>query len=381
MAADSTWNFSKELGYNSRPGINQAVEKRAGLLFNYGSNDGATKKRWLPFYENPQIVESRKANYASTDIFLRNEPVRLFTGADARKFRVEIHYTLIHMASMVPTSEILKMFSGNRRLDDEELEAVEQYVRDVIGRDTGSRRPLGEGTAEQLARAVQAINGTPNVPSQANNPYTNQFPNEINNMDGLNTIANGQRSLADSMLSEVASRATDGTDGPFGKLPDNISSQWNDALIYTMGTQSGYNKLAGLLQYVMNHIRASVIGSGQVGVKGPPIVQLKYGAMYDFVPCIIKDYRMQPVEDAGYDTKSLFSQRLKISLTLEEMRSVHGNSFGDPSVTGNLPGWESILANGWLENPIPQQMAARMGVGIGGGKTMLMEPPSQGFEF
>ena len=63
------------------------------------------------------------------------------------------------------------------------------------------------------------------------------------------------------------------------------------------------------------------------------------------------------------------------------MRSVHGNSFGDPSVTGNLPGWESILANGWLENPIPQQMAARMGVGIGGGKTMLMEPPSQGFEF
>jgi len=358
MAADSTWDFSKELGYNGRPGINQALEKRAGLLFNYGGTKdslGMPLKRWLPFYENPQIVETRKANYASTDIFLRNEPVRLFTGADARKFRVEIHYTLIHMASMVPTSEILKMFSDDRQLDTDELEAVEAYVRDVIKRDTGSRRPLGEGTAEQLALAVQAINGTPNVPSQADNPYTNNFPNEINNMDGLNTIANGQRSLADSMLMEVASRHTDGTDGPFGKLPNNISSQWNDALIYTMGTQSGYNKLAGLLQYVMNHIRASVVGSGQLGVKGPPIVQLKYGAMYDFVPCIVKDYRFQPVEDAGFDAKSLFSQRLKVSLTLEEMRSVHGNSFGDPSVTGNLPGWESILANGWLPNPIPER--------------------------
>ena len=356
MAADSTWDFSKGLGYNSRPGINQAVEKRAGLLFNYGGtarSQGATMKRWLPFYENPQIVESRKANYASTDIFLRNEPVRLFTGADARQFRVEIHYTLIHMASMVPTSEILKMFSNNKDLDDKEIASVEKYVRDVIGRDTGSRRPLGEGTAEQLARAVQAINGTPNVPSQANNPYSNNFPNEINNMDGLNSIANSQRSLADSMLEEVAARATDGTDGPFGKLPNSISSQWNDALIYTMGTQSGYNKLTALLQYVMNHIRASVIGSGEVAVKGPPIVQLKYGAMYDFVPCVVKDYRFQPVEDAGYDTKSLFSQRLKVSLTLEEMRNVHGMNHGDPSVTGYLPGWENILQTGTLPTPLP----------------------------
>ena len=380
MAANSTWDFSKGLGYNGRPGINQAVEKRSGLLFNYGGTArslGATMKRWLPFYENPQIVESRKANYASTDIFLRNEPVRLFTGADARQFRVEIHYTLIHMASMVPTSEILKMFSNNKELDDEEISEVEKYVRDVIQRDTGSRRPLGEGTAEQLARAVQAINGTPNVPSQANNPYTNNFPNQINNMDGLNSIANSQRSLADSMLEEVAGRATDGSDGPFGKLPNSISSQWNDALIYTMGTQSGYNKLTALLQYAMNHIRASVMGSGEVAVKGPPIVQLKHGAMYDFVPCIVKDYRLQPVDDAGFDTKSLFSQRLKVSLTLEEMRSVHGNQFGDPSITGSLPGWENILQTGTFPTPLPifdpkQQNVRSMGFGV----NVLVDAPT-----
>ena len=385
MAADSTWDFSKELGYNDRPGINQAVEKRAGLLFNYGGTArslGATMKRWLPFYENPQIVESRKANYASTDIFLRNEPVRLFTGADARQFRVEIHYTLIHMASMVPTSEILKMFSNNKELDDDEISSVEKYVRDVIARDTGSRQPLGEGTAEQLARAVQAINGTPNVPTQVDNPYTNKFPDQTNAMTTLNTIANSQRSLADSMLEEVASRHTDGSDGPFGKLPNSISSQWNDALIYTMGTQSGYNKLTALLQYVMNHIRASVIGSGEVAVKGPPIVQLKYGAMYDFVPCIVKDYRFQPVEDAGFDTKSLFSQRLKVSLTLEEFRNVHGSHHGDPSVTGYLPGWENILQTGTLPTPLPifdpQQQNV---VDIGGGNSMLMDGNNQGLEF
>ena len=348
--------FSKELGYNRKFQINQAVEKRSGLLFNYAGTDrskGSVMKRWLPFYENPLIVESRKSKYAETDIFLRNEPVRLFTGAEARNFRVDIHYTLINMASMIPTYNILSLFSDNTILDTEELTAIEQYVRAVINRDTNSRESLSPGSAAQLARAVQAVNVTPNVPTNPNNPYTNQFPNQINNIDGLNAIANQQRGLASEMLSDISQRATDGTDGPFGPLPNNISSQWNDALIYTMGTQSGYAKIASLFQYVVNHIRNSVIGSGEIGVKGPPIVQLKHGAMYDFVPCIVKDYRLQPIEDAGVDTKSLFSQRLKISLTLEEIRNVHGNRYGDASVTGNLPGWENILINGHFPNPIP----------------------------
>jgi len=358
MAADSTWNFSKELGYNTKFQINQALEKRAGLLFNYGGTDRsgmATMKRWLPFYENPQIVESRKSNYASTDIFLRNEPVRLFTGADARQFRVDIHYTLIHMASMIPTQHILKMFSDNQTLDTQELETIQNYVTEVVRRDTNSK-PLGEngGSAAQLARAVQAVNGKPLPPRAPANPYTGKYPDENLNLNALNTIADEQKGVAASLLNAASQKHADGTDGPFGPLPNNVQSQWNDALVYTMGTQSGYAKLASLFQYVVNHIRASVIGSGEVGVKGPPIVQLKYGAMYDFVPCIVKDYRLQPVEDAGYDTKSLFTQRLKVSLTLEEMRNVHGNQWGDPTVTGSLPGWEHILQNGNLVNPIPQ---------------------------
>jgi hypothetical protein len=264
------------------------------------------------------------------------------------------------MASMVPTAHILKMFSNNQDLDDEEITAVETYVREVIARDTGSSDITGVNSA-QLARAVQAINRTPNVPSTATNQFSNDFPNHINNMDSLNSVATKQRGTAAGFLDALADRHSDGSDGPFGNLPNNISSQWNDALIYTMGTQSGYSKLTSLLQYVMNHIRASVIGSGGFAVKGPPIVNLKHGAMYDFVPCIVKDYRFQPVDDAGYDTKSLFSQRLKVSLTLEEMRNVHGNQFGDPTVTGSLPGWESILSNGTLPNPIIEMNMSRHG--------------------
>ena len=46
--------FSRQLAYNQKFQINQAVEKRSGLLFNYGGTDrskGEAMKRWLPFYE------------------------------------------------------------------------------------------------------------------------------------------------------------------------------------------------------------------------------------------------------------------------------------------------------------------------------------------
>ena len=45
--------FSRQLAYNQKFQINQAVEKRSGLLFNYGGTDrskGEAMKRWLPFY-------------------------------------------------------------------------------------------------------------------------------------------------------------------------------------------------------------------------------------------------------------------------------------------------------------------------------------------
>ena len=118
-------HINKKIGTTARFGMNWAIEKKAGLLFNYAFNpfevaaynkkDPSSKeaadrysgfkpsKRWLPFYENPIITESRKANYASTPIFLRNEPVRLFTGAQAREFKVDVHYSIFHMAAMCPT--------------------------------------------------------------------------------------------------------------------------------------------------------------------------------------------------------------------------------------------------------------------------------------
>jgi hypothetical protein len=72
--------------------------------------------------------------------------------------------------------------------------------------------------------------------------------------------------------------------------------------------------------------------------------------MYNYIPCIVTDYRIQPIEEAGYDPKSLASQRLKISLTLEEFNNIHGNLWGNPSLTSDLPGWDSVMFFGTMDN-------------------------------
>ena len=280
--------------------INQAIERRAGLRFRYAPYGSVPTEtvRWLPFTENPTITESRKANYASKKIFLRNEPVRLYTGSEARKFKVEFHYTLIHLASMIPTKEILKIFGKEDENFDKEFQELTTYLDSILSRDVNEGRRV-------------------NIPRLSSS------------------------ALLD--LSMLLNRSSDGSEGPFGPVPSDPYSHINVFLVYLMKTGERWKYINSLLQYAINHIRNSVISTHQTPVKGPPIVELKWGAIYDFVPCIITDYQITAEENAGYDTKSLYPQRLKISLSMEEMRNIHGNLHGDPKVTGALPGWDNIL--------------------------------------
>jgi len=307
--------MNSQLGALQRFQLNQALEKRGGLRFNYAplhsadtneSNSASPRKVWIPFYENPMITESRKANYANNKVFLRNEPVRLYTGSEARKFKVDIHYSLIHMAAMVGSQDLSDLF-GVTQGDEvyEDTKAISQYLYDTLLSDTGS------APGENAVKFTQEMFDRSNV-----------------------------------------------VDGPWGgnrwwKNPEQASEgsrlYWNFALMWVMRTGPTWVKHHQVLQKIINNIRSSVIGTQQMPVKGPPIVELKWGTMYNFTPCIITDYKIQPMENAGYDTKSLTAQRLKVSLSLEEMRNVNGNVWNDPTIGGDLPGWDTIARFGDID--------------------------------
>tara|TARA_R100000458_G_C8265799_1_gene240854 strand:- start:906 stop:2042 length:1137 start_codon:yes stop_codon:yes gene_type:complete len=316
---------NKQIGTVAEHGkfqVNQAIERRGGLRFNYAplSDSANGRTHWLPFFENPTIVESRKSNYAKTNIFLRNEPVRLYTGSDARKFKVDIHYSLVHMASMISTPQMFNLFSNNPggqgSLTNDEIEAIKGYLLDTLRRDTGSLGDL-------------PIN-------QANLDYINRS----NVLDGP---------FGGGLGGQPA--------GFVNKIPTDF---WNYGVLHIMRTSNQWQRLHSLLHFIINDIRNSVMSTASQPVKGPPIVDLKWGTMYDFVPCIVTDYRLQPVEDAGYDTKSLTAQRLRVSLSLEEFRNINGNLWGNPEVGGDLPGWDSVLDLGTMDPGLSPHEINRM---------------------
>ena len=363
--------MSKSLGDTERFQLNQAIERRGGIRFNYAplKDLPARKVTWIPFYENPMITESRRANYAQTKIYLRNEPVRLYTGSEARKFKVDIHYSLIHMAAMLSTYDMSDLFSvGDDNYKD--IAAINDYLTSTAFSDTHSDF-AGEDDGALIKDAFErshSVEGPwgPNRwfrPSQttAPPPAAERRENAVQTTNNTTMTGNSNTGYAITHTSETQSRTVETRRSPTAPTqPSEISVQsspksayWNFALLWVMRTTPGWLNHHRVLQKVINNIRSSVIGTQQMPVKGPPIVELKWGTMYDFTPCIVTDYKLQPIENAGYDTKSLTAQRLKVSLTLEEMRNINGNLWGDPKIGGDLPGWDTIADLGNIDPTNP----------------------------
>lgn len=111
------------------------------------------------------------------------------------------------------------------------------------------------------------------------------------------------------------------------------------------------NDSIDLIYVWLNLIRASVLNRSDNTIYGPPIVRLTHGAMYNNVPCLVENYDISIIEEAGYEATTLTPKRLEITLNMIETRTGDfGNYAGGRVVTGdNLTGWESIIGNNELD--------------------------------
>ena len=78
---------------NNQPD-NRLLEQRSRLEFHYPQQDMIL---FLPFFENPVISESKAANLVEYDLLGRSSSMFAYTGAKARRFKVEVSYTLPHL--------------------------------------------------------------------------------------------------------------------------------------------------------------------------------------------------------------------------------------------------------------------------------------------
>lgn len=320
-------------GYTTRQGHrwNQDLESRGYLRFLYQKQKGGYWDRILPFIENPTFNESRSANYAENNILARNEQARLYTGSKARRIDTSFTYTLPHLAHFIPTSDILKSLTEveNARFTQRELEAVKSYLASIIEKDV----------------TKGALNQDPNV----DNSFTP--PDERISLSPEEQVKQAKQVIADR------NDSLDGPVGPFlmterstnSLLPflktssdAGLDNLWNVFLLHVIAASDRELEVLSVFQAAINHIRASVAGSDGNPKYGPPIVELKWGSVYDHVPCIVRDYRIELTDRAGYNTKTLLPQQIQVNLTLEEINQAHGSITGQSTVTGKLPGYDSI---------------------------------------
>ena len=275
-------------------------------------NNSITRK--LPFFENPQITERRTANYANTNVFLRNEPVRLYTGSGPRRINLKLTYTLPHIA------QFLGNYLNNPAIltpeESLDLQAIKRQVSELLKKQSG----MGGG----------GIGPAPN-PKYAGN----------------GTVVSRSGKLVG--LSETTIR-TDGDnnpgDGPRMPSHRNVQLKGADNQFY-FNAQVLFNEyhveLTHIIEYMLNVARSSVIGTVQSLEKfGPPVGRLNMGIVYNDMPVIVKDYRINFDYANGMDHASLFSRVITIDLTLEEFRQDKGLLHGPDNDTP-LQGWDTLF--------------------------------------
>lgn len=271
--------------------LNRLLPERSKLFFyfpNPEEGDQYTTVR-LPFYENPQISESKRARYQDHQLISRSSNLYTYLGADSRKLDLSFNLTLPHIQ--------------------------EEYAnKNVINRSVNLK---SKGTIHDRLLFL--------------------------NPGGTESLTNkASFKLADNYRQLQRGLASDSTVQSFkaGFIADS-------ALLSPTIGQVERRKYASIINYWINIIRSSVVNNSNNPVYGPPIIRLRHGIMYQDVPCICKDYSISIDETAGYDAETLLPRLIKVKMNLEEFRA--GN-FGDfdpnsnnPFERDNLAGWEAVL--------------------------------------
>jgi len=280
------------------------LEKKSFLQFEYADDmdpDGPPKIVRLPFYEDPEIRESKSARYASYKPVSRASELFAYLGSDARSFNLTFKLTLPHLINMLNTDRGIVSPKGKSS-----LEAKKEFFGSEYGeRDSKVIGPRASDYDEAYSPQ----------------PYSD---------------AESLREKADVITNELGYPLT-----PEGYLA------WSE-------TATAVNRKKGeagrdLLVYWIDIIRTSVYNNVQNPVLGPPIVRLTHGILYRGIPCITTNYSLSFDPNTGYDKDTMIPRVLKVDMELKEIRAGDFTKFDASeanSIKGeNLAGWEAVITS------------------------------------
>ena len=285
--------------------INTVLEERSYLDF-YFPNSNIGRRR-VVFFENPKITEERAPRYASKYVVGRNEPVRLWTGAEARKVKLNFTYTLPHvefffrMMGNLPAGFANQDQTGNSPISSEESVASQQMdwraftankMADFFGTD------LKANTAGGTLSLINRSKFGPRMYEDTQAGATE--------VDGFEIVKQNDNMFVKRLINAWA------TDGEALNNGDMI------ATYYT--------------QFVIDTLRASVVGDTTDGGNapvGPPIVRFRHGTVFNEAPFIVKSMNVDYGTESGMEVRTLMPRQVKFTLALEEFRQTYGAQHGE----------------------------------------------------
>lgn len=296
------------------------LEKKSMLIFEFPQEMGKSPLRvTLPFYENINITEKKKANYKKYNLLGRPSQLYTYTGSDSRKFSIDFHMSFGHI------------------LEEHGAAAIEQFRRYIDSENKAVQMlSFTQGMADALATVINEV-AFRSYSSEARERF-NIKPEEPKESEALNNVLNGLGSIVDGALG-VVSTVRDNTPiiNLLGGGGDTEGSRVNSGL--------QYDKVMDLVIYWTHVIRSSVTNHSENPIYGPPIVRLLHGSLFDDIPCICTNYTVSPVEEAGYDKDTMLPRRIKYSMVLEELRAGDYKKYerGNIVKRDNVVGWEAVI--------------------------------------
>jgi len=336
-------------GYDGKLKQNKRrLSERSHLTIEFPQSDNRVIRTFIPFLENPTISEKGKAKINSYDLVGRAGQLFSYGGAESRKLSVNFNITLLHV--MEEEKDLAEMFKSQFKLFFSESErakeafemstsidtALAARVDDPDAFDTQPYQIFDPEAELELLRAEDIENATYLVGSEPwqNNTGKQQDHASIHRQYYRKLINHVAGFDPQSLLGGVGETINSFFEGGLGiASPDENAAALDSTL--------------NLVYLWVNLIRASILNNSRSTTLGPPIVRLTHGGMYNNVPCLLDNYSINIVDEAGYDVQTMTPKRLEISLNLIESRTGNFGAFkaGEIAFGDNLTGWESVIEN------------------------------------
>ena len=329
--------FLRDLSKGYDGSIKQNKRKlsdRSHLTIEFPQSDNRVIRTFVPFLENPTVSEKGKANLNNYNLVGRAGQLFSYGGADSRKLSVNFNLSLLHV--MEEEKDLNELFKSQFKLFFSESERAKEAFRlstmEVEEFETGIDEMGGEISFDEEMEPVQRAKDLVGDADTETGVQRNH--------------ASIHRDYYRSLLKNMA-----GFDPSEADYTNNILEGSNPALSTFLGFDSAednvnaLNSTINLVYLWVNLIRASILNRSDNTTFGPPIIRLTHGGMYNNVPCLLQDYSINIVEEAGYDVQTMTPKRLEISLNLIESRTGNFGRFqaGQIENGDNLTGWESVI--------------------------------------